>query len=154
VQLNRVVLAGVSVTDRLRVYRAYVAALGWSIAVAHAAFGGLVAATILEVLFFRTSRAPFVSPYVPSRNVLGLLPLHAAAVLIVSLVLATVEQAALTSSAGTLTLLAAASLVWLAARRVARSEAEAMLDDVQDGFKKRHAALQLVRMITMITARA
>ena len=112
----------------------YVAALGWPAAVAHAAFGGVVAAAILEVLFFRTSRAPFVSSYVPSRNVLGLLPLHAAAVLIVSLVLATVEQAALTSSAGTLTLLAAASLVWLAVRRAARSEAEAMLDDAEDGF--------------------
>jgi len=31
-------------------------------------------------------------------------------------------------------LLAAALLVWLAARRVARSEAEARLDDVEDGF--------------------
>jgi len=32
-------------------------------------------------------------------------------------------------------LLAAALLVWLAARRVARSEAEAMFDDVEDGFR-------------------
>jgi hypothetical protein len=112
----------------------HVAALGWPVAVAHAAFGSLVAAAILEVLFFRTSRAPFVSPYVPSRNVLGLLPIHGAAILVVSLVLATAEQAALTSPAGTLTLLGAAALVWLAVRRVARSEAEAMLDQVEDGF--------------------
>jgi len=52
----------------------------------------------------------------------------------VSLVVATVEQAALTNLAGTLALLATAALVWLAVRTVARSEAEAMLDETEDGF--------------------
>jgi len=49
----------------------YVAALGWPVAVAHAAFGGVLGATILEALFFRTSRAPFVSSYVPSATCSG-----------------------------------------------------------------------------------
>jgi len=46
VQLNRVVLAGVVATDRLRVYRAYVAARGWSAAAARRRLPWVVAKTI------------------------------------------------------------------------------------------------------------
>ena len=46
VQLNRVVLAGVVTTDRLRVYRAYAAARGWSAATARRHLPWVVAKTI------------------------------------------------------------------------------------------------------------
>jgi hypothetical protein len=46
VQLNRVVLPGVVATDRLRVYRAYAAARGWSAATARRHLPWVVAKTI------------------------------------------------------------------------------------------------------------
>lgn len=50
VQLNRVVLPGVGVTDRLRVYRAYAAARGWPRADADRRLGWVVAKTIARRL--------------------------------------------------------------------------------------------------------
>jgi tRNA A-37 threonylcarbamoyl transferase component Bud32 len=46
VQLNRIVLAGVVVTDRARVYRAYVAGRGWSRALARRRLPWVIAKTI------------------------------------------------------------------------------------------------------------
>jgi hypothetical protein len=46
VQLNRVVLEGVTATDRLRVYRAYAAARGWTWRAARARLPWVVARTI------------------------------------------------------------------------------------------------------------
>jgi len=46
VQLNRVVLPGVTATDRLRVYRAYAAERGWPRALARRRLGWIVARTI------------------------------------------------------------------------------------------------------------
>jgi tRNA A-37 threonylcarbamoyl transferase component Bud32 len=46
VQLNRVVLTGIAATDRLRVYRAYACARGWSHAQARRRLGWLIAKTI------------------------------------------------------------------------------------------------------------
>jgi hypothetical protein len=50
VQLNRVVLTGIGLTDRLRVYRAYVGARGWTRADADRRLGWIVAKTIVRRL--------------------------------------------------------------------------------------------------------
>ena len=56
VQLNRIVLHGVTTTDRLRVYRAYAAAQGWSAADARSRLPWIVARTLVRGVPSRVPR--------------------------------------------------------------------------------------------------
>jgi hypothetical protein len=61
VQLNRIVLRGVSAADRLRVYRAYAAERGWTRAEARGRLGWIIAKTVARRRAERGPGAPIAS---------------------------------------------------------------------------------------------
>ena len=67
VQLNRIVLVGVGTTDRLRVYRAYARAHGWSTANARARLPWIVAKTLARR---RAERGSTIPPGADFRSVM------------------------------------------------------------------------------------
>jgi hypothetical protein len=78
--------------------------LGTRLAALHLGVGLVVSALLMETLFVRYRRVPFVSGYVPSGELMSRGVASAAALLLVSFALAWVERFALTAPAGYLML--------------------------------------------------
>jgi hypothetical protein len=90
--------------------------LGLRVASAHAAVGFVYALALVEIVFVRYQKMPFVSQYVPGGNFKKLAPLFVIGFFIFVYGFARIERNALASQGGLATLLATLGAVYVAAR--------------------------------------
>jgi hypothetical protein len=92
----------------------HTATLGWSMALAHGAFGLLLGVVLLEIVFFKSAKVPFALAYEPGGLGLGWSPIYLVAFLSFTYGLAWLERLSLGglwSDLTTLALLAAVAIV-------------------------------------------
>jgi len=92
--------------------------LGWRLALTHAAFGTLLALLLFEFSLFQFRRWPFASSYVPDEGLKAVASIYILLFAVVTYVLASIERAALGTTAGSVAFLGVLLVAWIVTRRV------------------------------------
>src|SRR5262249_17669573 len=90
--------------------------LGARLAVVHAAFGGVEALLLVEILFLRYRKLPFASSYVRSEDLKSVGPLYVVALSTTAATFAAFERAAMASAPGAVAFLGALAALVMAVR--------------------------------------
>lgn len=116
------------------------------LALEHVACGAAVAVLMMEVLFLGYQKLPFASGYVRTEDLKAIVPVYVVAVLLVSLILAGFERAALASSTGSVVFFVAllAAIVGVRAADVRRRRTRIPID-LDEPLSGTIRALELVR---------
>lgn len=119
--------------------------LGPRLTALHFAAGLAVSALLLQVMFLRYRRLPFVSSYAPPVDARSRAGLSVAALIVASFVLAAAESAALASTAGFVTFLALLAALTFAAVAYERTAREKAVIDVDEQELVATLSLNLAR---------